>query len=123
MRDFLVKLTNLAVAKTAMASWLKKDENNLDVFRLPQWCDILPVDAYSALGTPPTYNPDMTVATPGTPPTLATGKWFIVSLDRNVTIPAAATAAIKAQAEREDGLTLPAGIVGLSTVWAGMVTR
>lgn len=114
MIDHLVRVTSVTAAKTAMSNWLAKDENNADVWRLPVWCDILPVDAYSALAT---YDADGNQLTP---PTLATGKWFIVSLDRDVKLPDAAKAAIKAQANREDGLTLPAGVVGLSTVWAGM---
>ena len=108
MRDHLVRVNTLAAAKTALVAWAKKDENNLDVFRLPQWCDILPVDAYTDMGGP------------SIPPTLATGKWFIVSLDREVKLPAAAMAAIKADGEREAGLKLPAGVAGLSTIWAGM---
>lgn len=121
MIDYLVRVTNLAAAKTAMANWLAKDDQGADVFRLPQWCDLLPVDAYSSLGTPAAYEADgVTVKTSGTPPTLATGKWFIVSLDRGVKVPAPAQGAIRAQAPREDGLTLPAGVAGLSTIWAGM---
>lgn len=120
MRDHLVRVNTPAAAKTALAVWAKKDENNLDVFRLPQWCDILSVDAYTALGTPATYAEDGTVTDPGVPPTLATGRWFIVSLDREVKLPAAAMGAIKADGEREAGLKLPAGVAGLSTIWAGM---
>ena len=54
------------------------------------------------------------------PATKAPGEWFIVSVDRAVTVPAQAQPAIKAQADRDAGLVLPSGIVGLSTVWAGM---
>lgn len=136
MRDHLIRISTIAAAKTAMTEWAFKetvtpaerdDEGNetkaavtKDVFRLPTWCDLLPVDAYTDMGTPPTIAEDGAVKDPGTPPTLAPGKWFIVSLDRDVQLPDAAKAAIRADGEREDGLKLPVGIVGLSTVWAGM---
>ena len=121
MKDILVKVTSVANAMAAMPQWTMLDEQGVKVWRNPTWCGVLPVDAYSDLGTPAVYDVDgITVLTPAVPPTLATGKWFIVSVDRDVTIPAAAMPAIKAQAERTDGLKLPAGVVGLSTMWAGM---
>ena len=124
MRDFLISVTSVLQAKTRMAAWATKDEENKDVFRLPTWCDILPVDAYTDMGTPATYGDDgLKVKDPGTPPTLAPGEWFIVSLDRDVKMPDIAKANIVAEAEREEGLKLPDGIVGLSTAWAGMTIR
>ena len=121
MRDILVRVTSVANAMTAMPQWTMLDEQGIKVWRNPVWCGVLQVDAYSDLGTPAVYDVDgITILTPAVPPTLATGKWFIVSVDRDVTIPAAAMPAIKAQGEREAGLKLPAGVVGLSTMWAGM---
>lgn len=120
MIDYLVKIASVAIAKAAMPQWVNADGS----WKNPQWCDILPVDAYTALGTPAVYDVDgITVLTPAVAPTLASGKWFIVSVDRQVTVPAAAQPAIQAQADRADGLTLPASIKGLSTVWAGMTVR
>ena len=117
MLDILVRVTSVAAAKAAMPQWVDAQGG----WRNPTWCDILPVDAYTTLGTPPVYAADgTTILVPAVPPTLATGKWFIVSIDRDVTIPAAAQPAVKAQGERTAGLTLPANIVGLSTIWAGM---
>lgn len=117
MKDILVRVASVATAKAAMPQWVDAQGE----WKNPTWCGILPVDAYSDLGTPAVYDADgITVLTPAVPPTLATGKWFIVSVDREVKIPKAAEGAIKAQGEREDGLKLPAGVVGLSTMWAGM---
>ena len=117
MVDYLVRVVSVANAKAAMPQWVDAQGE----WRNPTWCGVLPVDAYSDLGTPAVYDVDgITVLTPAVPPTLATGKWFIVSVDRDVTIPKAADGAIKAQGEREAGLKLPAGVVGLSTLWAGM---
>lgn len=109
MIDYLVKIVSRAAAKAALASWVKNGS-----FQLPQYCDLLPVDAYTALATYDEHGTQLT------PPTLASGQWFIVSLDHAVTLPTAGQAAIQAQADRADGLTLPTGIVGLSTLWAGM---
>lgn len=117
MRDFLVRVASVATAKAAMPQWVDAEGE----WKNPTWCGILPVEAYSDLGSPAVYDVDgVTELTPAVPPTLASGKWFIVSVDREVTIPAAAKGAIKAQGNREDGLTLPDGVVGLSTIWAGM---
>lgn len=117
MLDFLVQVPSEATAKANMPEWVDADGN----WRNPTWCGILPVDAYTALGSPAVIGPDgETIIAPAVPPTKAPGAWFIVSVDRDVTVPKKAQAAIKAQADRDVGLTLPAGIVGLSTVWAGM---
>lgn len=116
MRDNLIQVTNLAQAKTKLVSYLRKNEFDQDEFRLPQWCDILPVDAYTAFAT---YDAQGNETSPAIQ---AAGKWFILSFDRQ-RIPAALDSVIKAQAEREEGLVLPPGIVGLSTMWAGMKIR
>lgn len=117
MRDFLVRVASAASAKAAMPQWVDDDGE----WKNPTWCGILQVDAYTDLGSPAVYHADgVTVLTPAVPPTLATGKWFIVSVDRDVTVPDKALPAIKAQGEREAGLKLPDGIAGLSTMWAGM---
>ena len=121
MRDFLVQVPSLAIAMANMPEWTTTDENGQTVWKNPTWCGILPVDAYTALGSPAVLGPDgETIITPAVPPIKAPGAWFIVSVDRDVTVPKKAQAAIKAQADRDAGLTLPAGIVGLSTIWAGM---
>lgn len=117
MMDFLVRVASVAAAKAAMPQWVDEQGG----WKNPNWCGILPVDAYTAVGSPAVVDADgETILTPAVAPTLATGKWFIVSVDREVTIPAAAMPAIKAQGKREDGLKLPANIAGLSTIWAGM---
>lgn len=118
MQDFLVRMPSLALAKAALPAWVKGGN-----FQLPQWCDILPVDAYTDLGSPAVMSNDglHTLIAAGVPPTLDASKWFIVSLDRAVVIPPAAQAAIQAQSSRDVPMQLPPGIKGLSTIWGGML--
>ena len=125
MRDFLVQVASEAQAMAAMPQWTMIDpDSGKTVWKNPTWCGVLPVDAYTSVGAPAVYADDgETVVKPVVPPTKAPGQWFIVSVDREVKIPAKALPAIKAQADRDAGLTLPAGIAGLSTVWAGMTIR
>jgi hypothetical protein len=78
---------------------------------------VLPVIAYSHLGSPGSTDEAGNVLTEGTPPTAADGTWHIYSDDA---IPAELAAFVVASGDRSVGLTLPAGVVGLSTVWAGM---
>lgn len=122
MQDFLVRVASVAIAKAAMPQWVNADGS----WKNPQWCDILPVVAYTDVGTPPVLDNSVfppTVVTPGVAPTPASGAWFLVSVDRAVTVPAAAQPAIKAQtADRSGAMQLPAGIKGLSTMWAGMLS-
>jgi len=122
MIDFLVSFTTVTSLKSRLAAWMTKDEDNRDAFRLPTWCDALPVDAYTDLGTPAVMDGEVEKV-PAVEPTKAAGRWVIVSLDREVKVPPALGQYIKAQGRREDGLDLPKGIAGLSTVWAGMTVR
>jgi hypothetical protein len=78
---------------------------------------VLPVIAYSNLGSPGSTDEAGNVLTEGTPPTAADGTWHIFSDD---TIPAELAAFVVASGDRSTGLRLPAGIAGLSTIWAGM---
>ena len=81
---------------------------------------VLPVIAYSNLGSPGSTDEAGNVLTEGTPPTAADGTWHIFSDD---TIPAELAAFVVASGDRSAGLPLPAGIAGLSTIWAGMTVR
>jgi hypothetical protein len=78
---------------------------------------VLPCVAYSNLGSPGSTDEAGNVLTEGTPPTAADGVWHIYSDD---TIPAELAAFVVASGDRSVGLTLPAGVAGLSTIWAGM---
>lgn len=78
---------------------------------------VLPVIAYTDLGSPGSTDEAGNVLTEGTPPKAADGTWHIYSDD---TIPAELAVFVVASGDRSVGLTLPAGVVGLSTVWAGM---
>jgi hypothetical protein len=81
---------------------------------------VLPVIAYTDLGSPGSTDEAGNVLTEGTPPTAADGTWHIVS---DETIPAELAAFVVASGDRDEGLTLPDGIAGLSTIWAGMTVR
>lgn len=78
---------------------------------------VLSVIAYSNLGSPGSTDEAGNVLTEGTPPTAADGTWHIFFDDA---IPAELAAFVVAAGDRSAGLTLPAGIAGLSTIWAGM---
>lgn len=78
---------------------------------------VLPVIAYADLGSPGSTDEAGNVLSEGTPPTAAEGAWHIYSDD---TIPDELAPYVVASGEREAGLKLPAGITGLSTIWAGM---
>jgi hypothetical protein len=78
---------------------------------------VLPVIAYTDLGSPGSTDEAGNVLTEGTPPTAADGVWHIYSDD---TIPAELAPFVVASGDRGAGLRLPAGIAGLSTIWAGM---
>ena len=78
---------------------------------------VLAVMAYSDLGSPGSTDEAGNVLTEGTPPTAADGTWHIFSND---TIPAELAAFVVASGDRSVGLKLPAGVAGLSTIWAGM---
>jgi len=56
------------------------------------------------------------VLDPGAPPSPAPGTWVIWSGD----LPEALTGLVQSSGDRSEGLPLSPGIVGLSTVWAGM---
>lgn len=81
---------------------------------------VLPVIAYSSLGSPGSTDEAGNVLTEGTPPTAAGGTWHIFFDDA---IPAELAAFVVAAGDRSAGLTLPAGIAGLSNIWAGMTVR
>lgn len=78
---------------------------------------VLPVIAYSNLGSPGSTDEAGNVLTEGTPPKAADGTWHIFSDDA---IPAELAAFVVASGDRSAGLKLPAGVAGLSTIWAGM---
>lgn len=78
---------------------------------------VLVVTAYSNLGSPASTDEAGNVLTEGTPPTTADGTWHIYSDD---TIPKELAAFVVASGDRSVGLKLPAGVAGLSTIWAGM---
>lgn len=120
--DYLVTAPSLqAVLNAVPAGWKSTDpDTGKVILQLPQWCQYDIVDAYTVLGTPGTQDADGNILTPGTPPTKAAGVWLIVTLDKAVNIPAGVQGAIKAQGDRDAGLKLPAGIVGLSAVPWGM---
>lgn len=78
---------------------------------------VLPVIAYSDLGSPASTDEAGNVLAEGTPPKAADGTWHIYS---DETIPKELVAFVVASGDRSVGLKLPAGVAGLSTIWAGM---
>jgi hypothetical protein len=120
MRDYLCRVPSLDAVADEIVAWATKGDDGVWQFHLPTFCDCLPVTAYSDLGTSPTLDDDGNVVTPGTPPTTAAGQFFIVSVGTGNDPPPEVLAAVVAQADREAGLVLPAGIVGIDPIWAGM---
>ena len=122
MKDYLCAVPSLDSVASEISAWATKVDG-VWTFHLPTYCDCLPVDAYTDLGTSPTLDSDGNVLVAGTPSTKAPGQWFIVSIGNDNEPPADVLAAVQAQADRVDGLTLPQGIVGISPIWAGMTVK
>lgn len=110
VRDYLIHVANLQDQAAVIAPWIGEDGQPV----LPEGCQVLgfgePLIAYSDLGDGDTV-----------PPTPAPGRWFIITADDP--LPPDVAAFVVAEASREEGLTLPTGVVGLSTMWAGMKVK
>lgn len=89
-------------------------------FSLPTYCGALKVDAYTDLGSPAETDEVGNTLTQGGAATQAPGDWIIVSIGNGNPIPEIVAPFVVASGDRSVGLKLPAGVAGLSTIWAGM---
>lgn len=117
MRDYLCHIADLAAEAKTVELWASNKDGEW-VFHLPPLCDALMLEAYTDLGTLGDENGEG-----GEPPMLASGHWIIVSIGNGNPIPEVVAPYVVAEGSREDGLTLPVGVAGLSTMWAGMSVR
>lgn len=124
MRDYLISISaaDLAANAEAISQWatpvLDGEGNVIDLdVQLPPLDGHLKISAFTDLGTPPDENGENGIA-----PTEATGLWFILSIGSGNPLPEVVAPFVVAEGNREDGLTLPDGIVGLAPIGAGMTT-
>ena len=119
MRDYLICLPDVPADATSIGDWAGLAEGDWR-FTLPLRSAPLPVIAYEDLGVPATYDGEGAMLDAGTSPVPAPGWWAIVTLSEGEVMPEQLVDHIAAEGDREAGLALPVGVVGLSTVWAGM---
>jgi hypothetical protein len=120
MIDYLIHVPDgLAAHAEAAAQWARLEAGQW-VFALPTFCGALKVDAYTDLGSPAETDEVGNTLTQGVAPTQAAGDWIIVSIGNGNPIPEIVAPFVVASGDRDEGLTLPAGVAGLSTIWAGM---
>lgn len=118
MRDHLIRLGD-AAAIAAVAGHAGPGEDGW-AFALPQWVSGLAVEAHAVAGVAPVTDEAGNVLAAGSAPVKADGVWLLVSVGDGAALPEAFGPYVVADGLREDGLRLPAGVVGLSTAWAGM---
>ena len=119
MRDYLICLPDVPADATSIGDWAELAEGDWR-FTLPLRSAPLPVIAFADLAVPATYDGEGTMLDAGTAPMPAPGWWAIVTLSDGEAMPGQLAGYVAAEGDREAGLALPGGVVGLSTVWAGM---
>lgn len=118
--DYLVHvLDGLEAHADDVAAWATFVDGEWQ-FSLPTYCGALKVDAYTDLGSPAETDEVGNALTQGVAPTQAPGDWIIVSIGNGNPIPEIVAPFVVASGDRSAGPTLPAGVAGLSTIWAGM---
>lgn len=118
MRDHLIRLGDEAAVASVVAHAAAGPEGW--VFALPQYVSGLAIEAYAVAGVAPVVDEAGTVLEAGWAAVPADGAWLLVSVGDGAVLPEAFAGHVAAEGGREDGLRLPDGVVGLSTVWAGM---
>lgn len=116
--DYLLRFASVTSRDARLWDWREGEE-----YQMPAFCGGIDVQAFTTLGTPPTYDEQGEVTDPGTARTPATGRWVLVSLGKGEPLPAALLPYVKAFGAREDGIAMPTGIALVEPLWAGMTVK